>query len=206
MVTIIDYGMGNLGSIANMFKKIGVPTSLTGKADEIAQASKILLPGVGAFDAALTRINEQGLREILDRKALVEKIPVLGICLGMQLLTTSSEEGTLPGLNWIPAKTLAFKGRIDTTQYKVPHMGWNLVEKHTPSILTAGFDAFDEIRFYFVHSYYVQCDDEQHSILKTTYGLSFDSAIQKENIYGAQFHPEKSHKFGMKLLENFARI
>lgn len=206
MITIVDYGMGNLGSIANMFKKIGVPTRITGVTEEIAAAEKILLPGVGAFDAAMARINEIGLREILDTKALKEKVPILGICLGMQLLTDSSEEGELPGLGWIPARTLAFRGRIDTMRYKVPHMGWNVVEKHTLCPLIEGFEQFEEIRFYFVHSYHVLCKDEGNSILRATYGLTFDAAIQKDNIYGAQFHPEKSHKFGMKLLGNFARL
>lgn len=206
MITIVDYGMGNLGSIANMLKKIGVPTRITGIADEVAAAEKILLPGVGSFDAAMTRIAAQGLREVLDTKAQVERVPILGICLGMQLLTRSSEEGKLPGLGWIPAATLAFAGRLNTARFKVPHMGWNNVAQHTPSVLTEGFDALDEIRFYFVHSYYVQCDSERNAILRTTHGLTFDSAIQKDNIFGAQFHPEKSHKFGMKLLANFVRL
>jgi len=206
MITIVDYGMGNLGSIFNMFKKIGVSSCITSDVEQIDAAEKILLPGVGAFDTAMARINASGLREVLNRKALEEKIPILGICLGMQLLTNSSEEGRLAGLGWIPAKTLAFKGRIDTPPYKVPHMGWNVVEKQTPSSLTEGFEDFEEVRFYFVHSYHVRCDDENNAILRTTYGLTFDSAIQMGNIFGAQFHPEKSHKFGKKLLQNFARL
>ncbi len=206
MITIVDYGMGNLGSIANMLKKIGVPSRITGNAGEVADAEKILLPGVGSFDAAMTRIATQGLRGVLDTKAQVERIPILGICLGMQLLTRSSEEGKLPGLGWIPATTLAFMGRLDTARFKVPHMGWNNVVQHTPSSLTEDFDVLDEPRFYFVHSYFVQCDSESNAILRTTHGITFDSAIQKDNIFGAQFHPEKSHKFGMKLLANFARL
>lgn len=206
MITIIDYGMGNLGSIANMFKKIGVASRITGDVEQIESAEKILLPGVGAFETAMARINGSGLLDVLNYKALEEKVPILGICLGMQLLTNSSEEGSLKGLGWIPAETLAFKGRIDTPPYKVPHMGWNVVRKHTPSPLTEGFEEFKEMLFYFVHSYFVRCLDERVSILRSTYGLTFDSAIQKDNIFGAQFHPEKSHKFGMKLLQNFARL
>lgn len=206
MIVIVDYGMGNLGSIVNMFKKIGVQSCITSKTADIAAARKILLPGVGAFDAAMTRINESGLLEVLNRKALEEKVPILGICLGMQLLTRSSEEGQLPGLGWIPADTLAFVGRIDTTRFKVPHMGWNVVEKTSPCPLTDGFEEFDETRFYFVHSYHVRCDNEDNSILRATHGLTFDAAIRRDNIYGAQFHPEKSHKFGMKLLANFAGL
>lgn len=205
MITIVDYGMGNLGSIKNMFKYIGVEAVIESDVDKIKNASKILLPGVGAFDTAMKKINEGGLKEVLNEKALKEQVPVLGICLGMQLLTNSSEEGSLAGLGWIDAKTITFKDRIDK-KYRIPHMGWNIVNKSNESLLTNGFESFDEVRFYFVHSYFVKVDDEKNSILKTNYGLEFDSAIQKNNIYGAQFHPEKSHKFGMKLFENFARI
>ena len=203
MVTIVDYGMGNLGSIFNMFKKIGVPSKITSDKNEIEKAEKILLPGVGSFDAAMNKINELDFKELLNYKALEEKIPVLGICLGMQLLTNSSEEGVLPGLGWIQAETLKFKFEKEQN-LKIPHMGWNLVKKNRDSKLTEDF--IDETRFYFVHSYYVKCQYNSNSILKTTYGLTFDSAIQNENIYGAQFHPEKSHKFGMNLLKNFSKI
>lgn len=205
MIAIIDYGMGNLGSIANMLRKVGAECVVTSDPNAIAKADKLILPGVGAFDAAMRRVNDSGLRAVLDEKVLGEGAPVLGICLGMQLLTDSSEEGELPGLGWIPARTLAFSGRIDRA-LKVPHMGWNLVARHTPSALTEGLESMEEPRFYFVHSYFVKCDDEANSILRTTYGVAYDSAIQKGNIFGIQFHAEKSHRFGMKLLENFARI
>lgn len=205
MITIIDYGMGNLGSIKNMFKYIGVETEIENDAEKIKNASKILLPGVGSFDTAMKKIVGSDLKEVLDEKALKEKIPVLGICLGMQLLTSSSEEGSMQGLDWIPAKTLSFKNRIDS-KFRIPHMGWNIVNKSSNSYLTNGFENFEESRFYFVHSYYVKVNNEKNSILKTDYGVEFDSAIQNDNIFGAQFHPEKSHKFGMKLFENFARI
>jgi glutamine amidotransferase len=195
--------MGNLGSIYNMFKRIGFASKISGDPGEIKRAKKILLPGVGAFDAAIKQINDLNLRNILDEKALVEKVPVLGICLGMQLLTESSEEGVLPGLGWIPAKTFRFRFN-NNSSLKVPHMGWNQVKASNPCPLTK--DLPSEPKFYFVHSYYVKVTDEAHSILKTTHGIEFDSAIQKENIFGAQFHPEKSHKYGMKLLENFALI
>lgn len=200
MITIVNYGMGNLGSVLNMFKKIGADAQITDDLEEISLAQKILLPGVGAFDAAMERLTDTPLRKVLDQKALVEKIPVLGICLGMQLLTRGSEEGVLPGLNWIPAYTYKFP----QTVLKVPHMGWNRVLPAMPSELTAEFD--EEYRFYFVHSYYVAAEDAKYSILKTAYGVSFDSSIQKDNIFGAQFHPEKSHRYGMQLFKNFARI
>jgi imidazole glycerol-phosphate synthase subunit HisH len=203
MITIVDYGMGNLGSIFNMFKKIGVSSKITADKNEIEKAEKILLPGVGAFDAAMGKINELGFKPLLDYKALEQKIPTLGICLGMQLLTKGSEEGHLQGLSWIPAKTLKFNFE-PTMKLKVPHMGWNLVEKNNDSPLIENFEA--ESRFYFVHSYYVMCEQNEHSIMKTNFGLKFDSVLQKENIFGAQFHPEKSHKFGMQLLKNFAKV
>jgi glutamine amidotransferase len=203
MITIIDYGMGNLGSISNMFKRIGVASEITGDKEKIAAAKKILLPGVGAFDAAMQRINDSGFRELLDQKALFEKVPLLGICLGMQLLTHSSEEGKLPGLGWIAAKTIRFSF-AEGSQLKVPHMGWNSVYEKNPGPLTHDLPA--DPRFYFVHSYYVMAEDEKNVVATTTHGLEFHSIIQKENIFGAQFHPEKSHKFGMKLLENFARL
>ena len=203
MITIVNYGMGNLGSVQNMCKRIGVPSEITGDPDVIAKSSKLLLPGVGAFDAAMQKIADSGLRTILDKKVLEEKIPVLGICLGMQLLTDSSEEGMLPGLGWIPAKTLKFKFPPDS-KLKTPHMGWNYVFSKRQSPLTN--DLPEEPRFYFVHSYFVKCDDEQDVLTLTPYGSEFYSIIQKDNVYGAQFHPEKSHKYGMKLLANFAKI
>lgn len=206
MISIVNYGMGNIGSIVNMLKKISVKCELVENSEQIENAKKLLLPGVGSFDAAMKRINELGIREALDKKALGEKIPTLGICLGMQILTKRSDEGCLPGLGWINANTLSFKKVIDTNIFKVPHMGWNTTKLYKHSPLTRGFDELDETRFYFVHSYYVKCESESDIILKTEYGIEFDSGFQHENIYGAQFHPEKSHKFGMKLLENFARI
>lgn len=201
MITIVDYGMGNLGSIQNMFKRIGAAAEITGDVEQIARAEKILLPGVGAFDNAMLRIDESGLREVLDQKALVERVPVLGICLGMQLLTRSSEEGGRPGLGWVAAQTRRFPA---LPGLKVPHMGWNVVEQTQDSELTR--DLTGEVRFYFVHSYYVQVDDDRDAILNAHYGIGFTAALQHGNIYGAQFHPEKSHRFGMQLLKNFASL
>ena len=202
MITVIDYGMGNLGSVINMFKKIGVVSKITSDLEDIKTATKLLLPGVGSFDKAMQRINDSGIKEVLDYKVLKEETPILGVCLGMQLLTNNSEEGIEKGLGYINASTKKFS--FQDKKMKVPHMGWNLVEKSTSSLLTTNFE--EESRFYFVHSYYVEVEKQENSILKTTYGLEFDSAIQHKNVYGAQFHPEKSHKFGMKLLDNFSKI
>ena len=201
MITVVDYGMGNLGSIRNMFKRIGIETEITSDLKKISRAKKILLPGVGKFDAAMERINGGGLRSILDQKALEEKVPILGICLGMQLLTKSSEEGTAEGLGWIDAVT---KKIPSSGGLKVPHMGWNVVYPSKKSCLTESL--VEDSRFYFVHSYCVHVANQDNSILKTTYGIEFDSAVQKNNIYGAQFHPEKSHKFGMSMLRSFGSI
>ena len=184
-----------------MFKKIGVQARISGKIDDLESADKILLPGVGSFDRAMERIEDLGLKPALNRQALEIKKPILGICLGMQLLTRGSEEGRLPGFGWIAADTRRFP---QMPGVRIPHMGWNSVQSLTPSPLTQNL--YKENRFYFVHSYQVQVDMPENSLLKCTYGISFDAAIQNENIFGAQFHPEKSHKFGMQLLKNFASL
>jgi imidazole glycerol-phosphate synthase subunit HisH len=201
MITIVDYGMGNLGSIRSMLRRVGVRSTITGDPAEIARASKILLPGVGSFDAAMEQIHDRGLREVLDRMALHERIPTLGICLGMQLITRGSEEGGRPGLGWVDAETCRFPadGRL-----KVPHMGWNVVTPTRPSVLTAGLPP--EARFYFVHSYFVRTDRLVDTVLAAEYGVPFAAALETGNVFGAQFHPEKSHRFGMQLLANFASL
>lgn len=202
MITIVNYGMGNLGSMLNMFKRIGVKATVESDPAIIQQAEKLVLPGVGAFDTAMTCINTvPGLREVLNYKAMVECAPILGVCLGMQLLTRSSEEGTQPGLGWIPGVTTRFPKQ---EALKVPHMGWNVAMPNTPSRLTA--QVGEEPRYYFVHSFCVRVDDPEHSLMKTHYGIDFDSAIGRDNIYGVQFHPEKSHRFGMQILKNFAEL
>lgn len=202
MINIVNYGMGNLGSMLNMFKRIGIKATIEHDPDVIIRAEKLVLPGVGAYDAAMTCIDTlPGLREVLDQKALKEKIPVLGVCLGMQLLTRSSEEGKLPGLGWIAGSTIRFPKK---KELKVPHMGWNVACPSTPSLLTAHVG--EEPRYYFVHSYYVNVDDPLNSVMRTYYGLDFDSAIARDNIFGVQFHPEKSHRFGMQILKNFAAL
>lgn len=203
MITIIDYGVGNLGSVLNMLKKVGAPAKITGDPEEILKAEKLLLPGVGSFDTAMNRINESGLSDILKKLVLEKGIPILGICLGMQLLMNGSEEGKIPGLGWIRGSVYNFSGKIPSS-LKVPHMGWNDITLNDRNSLTKGFSG--EIRFYFVHSYFVKVENPAHSIMKCNYGIEFDAAVHKDNIYGAQFHPEKSHRFGMQFLKNFAAI
>jgi imidazole glycerol-phosphate synthase subunit HisH len=200
MITIVDYGVGNLGSIRNMLKRIGVPSRISSDLSEISAAGKLLLPGVGAFDNAMARIETSGLKGVLLEHGRRET-PILGICLGMQLLTNESEEGNLPGLGLIPAQTK----RIPAAPgLKVPHMGWNLVRPARRSPLINDLPA--QSRFYFVHSYAVQVEDPRDSLLRATHGIDFDAAVQRGNIFGAQFHPEKSHRFGMKFLANFASL
>lgn len=201
MITIVDYGLGNLGSVVNMLRRIEIECDVSDDPERILRATRILLPGVGAFDAAMERINSSGLRQALDYKALTQRVPILGICLGMQILTRGSEEGTIPGLGWIQADTFSLP--IDAG-IKIPHMGWNVVEQLRPCPLLDGMN--DETRFYFVHSYCVQTDDPLDTVLRAHYGIDFSAAVQRDNIMGAQFHPEKSHRFGMQLLRNFAEI
>jgi len=200
-IVIVDYGMGNLGSIQNMLKKIGRQPVISAEISVIEKADKLILAGVGAFDNAMTKLNELKLVEILNRKVLHEEVPVLGICLGMQMLTRSSEEGRLSGLGWIDAETCRFNFENGNGKLKVPHMGWNLVEVKKRNVLFE--EMFDEARFYFVHSYHLATDRENDVVSTTDYGYPFTSVVNKKNIFGVQFHPEKSHKYGMKLLQNF---
>lgn len=203
MIVIIDYGIGNLASVQNMFRKIGVAdVVVSGKAEDIAAADKLLLPGVGAFDAGMKHLEQSGLVPLLNQKVLQEKTPILGICLGMQLLTKRSEEGILPGLGWIDAETLRFNPD-PALKLKVPHMGWDYIQVKRDNKLV---DMESRNRFYFVHSYYVKCFDENQSLASCKFDHEFTCMVHKDNIYGAQFHPEKSLKFGMKVLENFAKL
>lgn len=203
MVIIIDYQMGNIGSIINMLKKIGYEAKISNNIDEINNADKLILPGVGSFDNGMKNLKEFDLIDILNKKVLEDKTPIIGICLGMQLITNRSEEGNLPGLGWIDAETVKFKFGEENEKLKIPHMGWNTVIPQNNSNL---FNGLEEPRFYFVHSYHVVCKNNVDIIGKTNYGHNFNSVINKDNIYGAQFHPEKSHKYGMLLLKNFLGI
>lgn len=200
MVTIIDYKTGNIGSIQNMLKKIGETSVITSRKEEIADATKLILPGVGAFDTGMKNLKDLDLIDILNQKVLTDKIPVLGICLGLQLLSNRSEEGILPGLGWVNSETLRFKF-VNTSEYKIPHMGWNFISIKKESRLFDGM--YPEARFYFVHSYFLSVSDPKDILASTFYESEFSSAVEKGNISGVQFHPEKSHKFGMRLLKNF---
>ena len=203
MITIIDYGVGNIKSIQNMLKKISAPSFITNDIKKIAQATHIILPGVGHFDHGMKKLIESGLLEILSKKVLIEKVPILGICLGAQLLTRGSEEGDCEGLGWIDADTIKFDTSKLTDNLKIPHMGWSDVSIINEVKLFSNMPK--ECRFYFVHSYHIKCDNVKDIAVTTEHGYQFTAGVIKDNIIGMQFHPEKSHKFGMQLLRNFAK-
>lgn len=203
MVYIINYGIGNLGSVKNMFKKIGIEARYANTAADLDQATKLVLPGVGAFDSCMSALNASGMLESLTEKILVQKRPLLGICVGYQMLTKKSEEGQLPGLGWLDAETIKF--RDDSLKMKIPHMGWNYIQPTQEHYLTLKYQ-HERARAYFVHSYYVRADQAQDVILETDYIQNFASGMAKKNIMGVQFHPEKSHRFGMQLFKSFAEM
>ena len=202
MIYIVDYGLGNLASIKNMLKHIDIrDVKITSDKLELEKAEKIILPGVGAFDNGMKHLQKYDLIDVLNRKALKEKIPILGICLGMQLMTNGSEEGKEAGLGWIDADTIKFEAK---NGLKIPHMGWNYVKavKNRKEFLIRDIN----YRFYFVHSYYVQSNDPNNVLFESNYGIPFHSALQKDNIIGMQFHPEKSLRFGMDIFKQFAKL
>jgi glutamine amidotransferase len=201
MIVVVDSGMGNLGSILNMLKKIGIEARLSADAADVGRAEKLILPGIGAFDVGMRSLAGRGLIEPLNERVLAARVPVLGICLGMQLLAMTSEEGQLPGLGWLRAETRRFRFN-GGEPLRVPHMGWNAVRATGRHALFEGLE--DEPRFYFVHSYHLACHDIDDVAGVTHYGYDFPAAVARGNIMGTQFHPEKSHRFGMQLLKNFA--
>ncbi len=202
MTGVIDYGMGNVGSIINMIERLGSIASAVSTPEDIQKADKLILPGVGSFDNGISRLKENNLVESLNYKVLVKKTPVLCICLGMQLITLKSEEGVSPGLGWIDGECLKF-GFTDET-IKIPHMGWNSVKFRKESLIQSEIP--ENPRFYFVHSFYVKCNQDSDILATTNYNFDFVSAIQKDNIYATQFHPEKSHKYGMGLIKGFVDL
>lgn len=204
MITIIDYGAGNIKSVRNMLKKIGVESELTNDVTVISNAKKLILPGVGHFDYGMQQLHKSGLINILNKKVIQEKTPLLGICLGAQMLGNKSEEGTEKGLGWIDMDVVKFDSNLLDSNLKVPHMNWNEINIKRQSPLLNDLD--NESRFYFVHSYHMKPHLDKDVLCTSNYGYEFVSGVNKDNIYGVQFHPEKSHKFGMKLLENFANI
>lgn len=202
MIVIIDYQCaGNPNSIKNMLKRIGADAIISNNTNDIEKAEKLILPGIGAFDSGMKHLKDSGLISLLNREVIEKKTPILGICLGMQLFTGKSEEGSTPGLGWIDAVTSKFSfNELAEKKYAIPHMGWNSVTLVHSNPL---FQNIIEPRFYFAHSYHITDIRQQNVITTTFHGYEFISSIAQENIMGVQFHPEKSHKIGMKLLENF---
>ncbi|TDE51295.1 imidazole glycerol phosphate synthase subunit HisH [Flavobacterium sp. GT3P67] len=204
MITLIDYGVGNIFAFQNVYKRLDIPTKIAKTAADLEDAEKLILPGVGAFDYAMAQLNCSGMREKLDELVLDKKIPIIGICVGMQMMGNRSDEGTSEGLKWIDADILKFDERLIQQRTKLPHMGWNDVKPVMSHPLFVGLE--EDAIFYFLHSYYFKCNKREDSIAISDYGIPFSSAVNSDNVYGIQFHPEKSHQYGEKLLHNFAQL
>lgn len=202
MIGIINYGMGNINAFTTVLRNIRVNYKVVSTKDELYDINKIILPGVGAFDHAMTLLNNSGMRKTMDEMVLDKAIPVLGVCVGMQILGKFSDEGKLPGLDWIEGVVKKFDEDKILNKTKLPHMGWNTVEAVNEDPLFVNLEQMP--RFYFLHSYYFECCNRQNIVAQTDYGIRFDSAVRKDNIYGVQFHPEKSHHNGIQILKNFA--
>lgn len=204
MIGIVDYGLGNIKAFLNIYKRLHIPAKRLSTPADYLGVDKLILPGVGAFDHAMDKFNSSGLLEITEKYVLQKKKPVIGICVGMQMLGNASDEGSLPGLGWIPGVVRKFdESKIPFTT-RLPHMGWNDIKVDEKCPIFNSFPA--EPRFYFLHSFYFECENAGHSVAKANYGGEFSCAISKDNVYGVQFHPEKSHHFGVQLLENYSKI
>ncbi len=204
MIAIINYGVGNIRAFVNIYNKLNIPIKIAEKASDLDNVDKLILPGVGAFDHAMEKLNASGMRERVDELVLEKKFPVVGICVGMQMLAKCSDEGLSPGLGWIDADVKKFD--VNKIQYKthLPHMGWNDIYGINDNPLLKGLQ--ENAKFYFLHSYYFHCNNDSDIIATADYGIKFTSAANHGNIYGVQFHPEKSHQFGIQLLNNFANL
>jgi glutamine amidotransferase len=202
MIGVINYGLGNVQAILNIYNRLEMPAQAISSPSELDLADKLILPGVGAFDWAMSRLNDSGLLAGLSTRVLAEDIPVLGICVGMQMLATSSEEGSLPGLNWVPGRVKRLPATA--SNLPLPHMGWNSTTWADNLDLFVGFESGAE--FYFLHSYYFEPDDEGFMLSSTEYGISFAASVRRKNVFGTQFHPEKSHAAGINLLRNFGNL
>jgi len=204
LITIVDYGSGNIQAIKNIYKRLNVECISTGNPKVLESASKIILPGVGAFDDSMNKLNSSGLRQVLDKLVLEKRVPVLGVCVGMQIMANSSDEGENDGLGWIDATVKSFDESLILTKPKIPHMGWNSISPIKKSTILD--DICENMGFYFLHSYYFECNDTDDILTSTIYGESFTSSFNKNNIYGFQFHPEKSHSNGIQLFKNFGEL
>jgi imidazole glycerol-phosphate synthase subunit HisH len=204
MIAIINYGLGNIQAFTNIYKRLNIPCAIASTPDELLSAERLILPGVGAFDWAMTYLNQSGMRTTLDELVLKRKKPVLGICVGMQIMAGRSDEGKLPGLGWIDAEVKKFDETTFKQKTHLPHMGWNDVSPKRSDGLFQGFE--NEARYYFLHSYYFYPHNDCDVLAVTDYNGPFASAVQSDNVFGVQFHPEKSHQWGIQLLKNFALV
>mgnify|MGYP001198036319 FL=1 len=204
MITIVDYGSGNISAITNIYQILDIPFSIASKPSELEDAEKIILPGVGSFDYCMNKLNKSGLREVLNRKVIEDKTPVLGICIGLHIMASESEEGNLPGLGWIDGYVKKFDESKLVFKPKLPHMGWNSIQVKTIPELFKGVN--QEHGFYFIHSYYIEVKNKEDIMTITNYENDFVSGINRSNIYAVQFHPEKSHSNGIELLKNFSQL
>ncbi|MBA4367328.1 MAG: imidazole glycerol phosphate synthase subunit HisH [Desulfobacterium sp.] len=204
MITIIDYGLGNINAFINLYKRLNIKTMVARTAEDLEDVTKIILPGVGAFDYAMSQLNTSGMRDELDKQVIANKVPVLGICVGMQILAKSSDEGKLPGLGWIDGEVRLFDSNLIPYKTRLPHMGWNSITPIKNNKLLEKLNG--NSMFYFLHSYYFACNNNDDIIATTRYGVTYASAINNVNIFGTQFHPEKSHSNGIQLLQNFASL
>lgn len=204
MIGIIDYGLGNIKAFENIYRKLHIPVRILKNSDDFNGISNLILPGVGAFDHAMSTFNSSGMRDVAENMVLNKKVPVVGICVGMQMLAHSSDEGRMKGLGWIDGEVKRFDETKINFATHLPHMGWNdvLVEKQNPILNNFSGDP----KFYFLHSYYFVCNNPEDTIASSEYGIKFTCAVNNGNVYGVQFHPEKSHRFGIQLLENFSKI
>ena len=204
MITIIDYGSGNIKAIANIYDKLKVPYTIASSPEQVIGAKKIFLPGVGAFDETISKLDSTGFRKVLDKEVLVNNALIMGICVGMQILADSSEEGTCKGLGYIKGKVKKLDANLILQKPKLPHLGWNSIEVLKNNELLKEIDPV--FGFYFLHTYCFECEDQNNILATTNYGATFASAVVRENVFGIQFHPEKSHHNGVKLLYNFANL
>lgn len=203
MITIIDYGLGNVSAFSNMYRRMSIDARVAKNASELEGATRVILPGVGAFDHALTLLDASGMRPALTDLVTEHRVPLLGVCVGMQILAKSSDEGRSPGLGWIPGKVRSFRSLANWSKLPLPHMGWNDIEPVRDEPLFDGLPK--DARFYFLHSFFFDCENSHHSAATANYGIDFSCAIHADNIYGVQFHPEKSHSCGAALLKSFAQ-
>ena len=204
MIAIIDYGLGNINAFVNIYKQLNVSFKLAKKVEDLDDATKLILPGVGAFDHAMEQLAASGMQDRLNELVLQKKLPVIGICVGMQMMANSSDEGNLPGLGWIDATVKKFDASKITYTTRLPHMGWNDVAPVAENPLFKGLEK--DAKFYFLHSYYFACNNATDTLAITDYGGEFACAANHSNIYGVQFHPEKSHHYGIQLLKNFSEL